>query len=373
MRRGLKTYTTLRAAQIACALWVGAVALAFALSDAPAVLLSAAVLAAGPAALMIIGTVAGSIPMGVCAAVTLGGCLLAGPGALALCAAVYLLPALAVFAWCMDKNTPFWRSCGMTAGALLASQLIIFLWLQSRTAGQLAVAVGSLAARYINGLPYRDQLLYTLAASSFLQVPSAMQEGALLPVPGGYTLSDELINELLLQVRGYTGVLIESLVPNLFISGSGLNALLGLSLGIRYGRRTAANRAFRLDEDVQPIPDLAMPALRDWHLPRPWGLRVGVLGVGYFLARYAQNSALSMLGLLMFQVFMLCYGVQGLAAMNASQHRRGTSRGWRCAVVVMALLLRFMQIALIAVGVIDQITNARGLRPPMWPRGEEEE
>ena len=373
MGRGLKTYTTARAALIACALYIGLIALVFVLSDVPAVLLSVATLAAGPAALMITGMIAGFIPMGASTAMLLGAFAAAGPGLAAVCAAAYLLPALAVFIWCVDSKAPFWRACGLVAGMLLAAQMALFLWLQSRTAGQLSLAAGSLAAQYVNSLPYRDQFLYTMVTSGFLQVPPSMQEGAVVAVPGGYALSSEVINELLLQVRSITGRMIESLVPSLFISGSGLNALLGLSLGIRYGTRAANNRSFRRDEALQAIPDLAMPPLRAWYLPRPWGIRIGILGLGYFLARYADNSALSMLGLLMFQVFALCFGVQGLAAMNASQHKRGASRGWRAAVVVMALLLRFMQIALIVVGLADQITNARGLRPPMQPRGEEEE
>ena len=372
MRRGLKTYTTLRAAVSACALCVGLIALVFMISDVPAVPLSAIVLSAAPAGLMITGTVAGFIPMGVCLAVLLAAFAMAGPGMLAVCAAVYLAPALAVFDWCLDSNTPFWRACGLVAGMLLAAQMALFLWLQSRTGGQLPLAAGSLAAQYINQLPYRDQFLYTMASSGFLRVPSAMWDGAVVAAPGGYALSDEVVNELLLQVRSITGQTVESLLPSLFISGSGLNSLMGVSLAIRWGSRAANNRAFRRDEAVLPVPDLAMPPLREWHLPRPWGIRIGALGLGYFLARYASDGALSMLGLLLFQVFALCYGVQGLAAMNASQHKRGTSRGWRVAVVIMALVLRFMQVALIVVGVADQITNARGLRPPMQHRGEEE-
>ena len=116
-----------------------------------------------------------------------------------------------------------------------------------------------------------------------------------------------------------------------------------------------------------------MPPLREWHLPRPWGLRIAVLGLGYFLYNAGGEGPLNMLGALMFQAFSLCFGVQGVAAMNHSQHKRGTGRFWRAAIVVLAIAFRFMQIALIIVGVIDQITNARGLRPPMRPRGEEEE
>ena len=265
------------------------------------------------------------------------------------------------------------QACGIVTGLLMGAQLILYLFLQNRTGGQVALAAGSLAAQYVNGLSVRDQLLYNLASAGFLEVPAAMRESAIVSVPGGYALSAAVVNELLLQLRSMIGLTVESLVPSLFITGSGLNALLGLSLGIRYGTRAAQTRAFRRDEELQQVPDLGMPHLREWHLPRPWGLRIGVLGIGYFLARYASGGSLVMLGQLMFQVFALCFGVQGLASMNASQHKRGSSRGWRTAVVVMALVFRFMQIALIIMGVVDQIINVRGLRPPMRPHGEEEE
>ena len=372
MRRGLKTYTTVRAALVACGLYIGIIALVFLISDVPAVLLSLLTLTMAPATLMITGMTAGFIPMGACLAILLAAFALAGPLPVAACAAFFLLPATAVFVICLLRRMPFWHACGLVAGTLLASQMLLFLWLQSRTSGQLSLAAGSLAAQYVNSLPYRDQFLYTLATAGFLQVPSSMQDTAIVAIPGGYGLSAEVINELLLQVRSVSGVMVESMLPTLFISGSGLNALLGLSLGIRDGRRAAQTRAYRREEELQEIPDLGMPPLRDWHLPRPWGLRIAVLGLGYFLARFSSGGALAMLGLLMFQVFALCFSVQGLAALNASQHRRGTGRFWRKAVVVMALLLRFMQIALIILGVIDQITNARGLRPPMQPRGEED-
>lgn len=373
MRRGIYTYTTVRAALIACVVFALVIGLCSVFSDVPALPLALFTLMGGPAALMIIGMTAGFLPMGLCTAGLLTAFAVTGTALIAAGAALFLLPALVAFGVCLKRRTPFWQACGIVTGLLMGAQLILYLFLQNRTGGQAALAAGSLAAQYVNGLSVRDQLLYNLASAGFLEVPAAMRESAIVSVPGGYALSAAVVNELLLQLRSMIGLTVESLVPSLFITGSGLNALLGLSLGIRYGTRAAQTRAFRRDEELQQVPDLGMPPLREWHLPRPWGLRIGVLGIGYFLARYASGGSLVMLGQLMFQVFALCFGVQGLASMNASQHKRGSSRGWRTAVVVMALVFRFMQIALIIMGVVDQIINVRGLRPPMRPHGEEEE
>lgn len=371
MDRGMTTYTSLRTAVGACALFLLPVALILLLSAAPALSLTLLIVLLAPACLMIVGTVAGFIPMAACAAITLGGIALSGPGLLLGCVALYLLPVLAVYAVCLRRQIAFWRACGLLAATLAVFQLAVYLLLQALTGGQLYLTVGSLAAQTVNALSYRDDFLYTLVSYGLLQVPAALRESAIVSVPGGYALSAEVLEELLLQVRSYVQELLRSLPPSLLVTGSGLHALAGLSLAVRFGRRAAEKRAFRWNEDVQTVPDLGMPPLRAWYLPRPWGLRIGVLSVGYLLMR-VESGVLPMLGALMFQVFTLCFGVQGLAAMNDSQHRRGTGRGWRAAVVVLALTVRFMQIALIIMGVIDQITNARGLRPPMRPRDEEE-
>lgn len=372
MRRGVETYTTVRAAAAAGALCLGLLALAAFLSASPALRLLLITLLIGPALLMIAGFCAGWLPMGFCLAAVLAALFVSGGAAMAGIGVVYLLPVTLLYLLCLRRRIPFWKSCGILAVTLLLSQFALFALLYALAGGSPFLKAGSLAAQAIYDSPYRDSLLYSLISMGMLTVPAGLREGAVIALDGSYALSEQVVSELLLQVRSLISQLGQSVMPSLLISGSGLNALLGLSLGIRWGRLAAQRRAFRAEEETQEIPDLAMPPLRAWHLPRPWGLRIGVLGLGYLLAQ-TDSGALSMLGALMFQVFSLCFGVQGLAAMNDSQHKRGSARGWRTLVVVLALIFRFMQIALIILGVIDQITNARGLRPPMRPRNEEEE
>ena len=364
MQRGFRTYTTLRAALGACGVFIGTIVLTLLIFEPPALMLSVMTLMAGPAILMIIGLWAGFLPMGVCLILLTAAFGLSGPLALMGFAVLYLAPVTLAWVCCSLRQTPFFLCFGLLAAVLAVSQLIIFIILEAITGGQLYLTAGSLAAQALYDLPWRDSLLYTLVTSGFLEIPLSMRETAIVTLPTGNALSMEVISELLLQVRGYVQSLLEGVFPSLLVSGSGLNALLGISLSLRWGQRAAQRRAVRLDEDALPLPNLGMPPLRTWHLPRPWGLRIGILGLGYFLAKYADGS-LASLGAMMFQVFSFCFGVQALADINEAQHRRGSSRGWRTAVVVLSLLLRFMQIALIVLGVMDQITNARKLRPPI--------
>lgn len=372
MRRGLTTCTTARAAITACAVCLGLLAFLCLGGLFPAVTLALLFLAAGPACLMVAGLTAGFIPMGICLASMLaalawrGGAYLTGFGAL------YLLPVMAVYVLCLLKRIPFWRTCGYLAGTLMASQLCVYLLLQSMTGGQIYAAAGGLAAQVVNGLSFRDEFLYSMVSMGFLSVPESLRATALEAVPGGYVFSQAVVDELLLQVRSYVWQILEGLTPSTLVSGSGLNALAGLSLGIHFGRRAAERRAYRRDEPLQDIPSLDMPPLREWHIPRPWGLRMGLMAVGFLLTRVSEGGSLYMLGAMMSQAFMLCFGVQGLAAMNFSQHRRGTGKGWRGFVVALTLLLRIMQIAMVFVGIVDQISNTRGLRPPLRPHNEEE-
>ena len=162
------------------------------------------------------------------------------------------------------------------------------------------------------------------------------------------------------------------MLPSLLVSGSILYSVIGLGLGIFFGQRSRHRRAVRLNEDEQDIPDLDMPPLSRWHIPRPWGLRIGILGLGYFLISMG-NDTLQTVGALMWQVFATLFSLQGLAAIHHNQKAHGTGKFWRIALFVAAFTVSFMQTVLIIMGLMDQITNMRGLRPPLLPRDNLEE
>lgn len=372
MQRGWKTYTTLRAAFTCCLLCVVLLALASFGGAFPGLGSGTVVLFIGPMWLLISTLTAGILPTLLCLVLMLTS--LAVSGGVLACAfgAGYLLPVMAAWLWCLTEKKRFWPSCGVVMAALVVSLTAIYMFLQGMTKGMLYDAAGGAAAAAVNMLPARDSLLYMLASNGLLGLPASMQDTALVAVPGGYVLSAEAVSELLLQVRSLVSSLLQGLIPSLLISGSAQNAVVGIALSVYFGRRAAQRRAYKRNEDEQEIPDLSMPPLRTWYIPRPWGLRIGLLAFGYLLIRAGDNGMLTMLGTMMWQAFSFCYIVQGLATLNHSQHRRGTAKGWRVAVVVLAFVFRFMQVALAVVGVVDQISDSRGLRKPLLPHNEEE-
>ena len=373
MKRGLKTCTTLRAAIIACVICAALLALTSANILFPGLSLAVFVLSSMPVLLMMIGLIAGLIPMFFCLLMALAALLRVGGAMLLGFGALYLLPMTAVYVYCLLRRQPFWHSCAALALALSGALTVIYALVQGMTGGQLYAAAGDAVMQSLDGLAMRDSLLYTLHQMGLLSLPQAMRETALVAVEGGYAFSAEAAQELTLQCRTLVMSLLHGLLPALLVSGTATNVLTGMGLGIYFGRRAAQKRAFKRDEPEQDIPDLGMPELRYWHIPRPWGLRIGILAVGYLIMRLPVGDTLYLLGALMWQAFCVCFAVQGLAAITFPQHQRGTRKGWRVAAIIAAMTVSLFQSVLMIIGVFDQINNARGLRPALKPRDGGEE
>jgi len=372
MRRGITTYTTLRAALTSCILCV--LLLAF-LSSAffPALSLSVVTLSIMPVYLIMTGLIAGFVPLSICALGTLGCLALTGGTQLMFFGALYLIPFLLVFVYGMVKRVNFWKLLGGIAGTLFLSQILIFLILQRITDGRLYETAANAVASFVESAPGRDNVFYLFLQARLLGIPESMVDTALVQTGNHYVFSDEATLELLKQLRSQVSGMLQSMLPSLLVSGSILNSVMGLGFGQYFGQRSKRRRAVRLNEPEQDIPTLDMPALSAWHIPRPWGLRIGLLGVGYFMISFNAGDAVQLLGALMWQVFATCYSLQGLAAIHYNQKMRGSSKFWRIALIVASLMLSFMQTVLIIMGLMDQITNMRGLRPPREPRENREE
>ena len=373
MRRGLNTYTTLRAAVtsiILCAL-----ILLFCFYAAfPAVNVASVSLMLMPVFLIMVGLIAGFIPLALCSVMLFIAMLKAGGGTFTLYGMLYILPMLCVFVYGVYKRQSFWQVLLSVVGTLFVSQILIFALLQRSLGGDLYDTAANAVASFIGSAPNKDSILYILCYAGLLGIPSSMQETALITLEGGgFYFSDEATLELLKQVRSLIASYMQSLMPSLLVSGSVLSGVMGLGFGIHYSQRSRRRRAVRLNEDEQDIPDLNMPPLSRWHIPRPWGIRIGVLAIGYLLISFATNDTMALIGALMWQVFAVVYSLQGLAAIHFAQKKRGTSKFWRVALIVAAMTLTFMQTVLIIFGIFDQFTDARGLRPPLAPRHDREE
>lgn len=372
MRRGITTYTTLRAALISCILCALMLSF-FSVAALPAVNMAVITLSVMPVYLIITGMVAGFVPLSICALGTLSCLGMTGGVRLMLFGLLYLLPFLAAFVYGVSKRRHFWKTLGSMVGALFVSQIAIFAILQGMTDGNMYQAAGNAVADFVAAAPGRDNVFYLFLNAGLLGLPESMIDSALVTVENYYTFSEEAALEMLKQLRSLVSGLLQNMMPSLIVSGSILYSVIGLGMGIHFGQRSKHRRAMRLNEPEQDIPDLDMPPLSRWHIPRPWGLRIGILGIGYFLISFAQSNAVMLAGALMWQVFATCYGLQGLAAIHYNQKKRGTSKFWRVALIVASLALSFMQYVLIFMGIIDQITNMRGLRPQLPPRENREE
>lgn len=373
MRRGLTTYTTLRAAITSCVLCVLLLHLCQ-FAAFPAINVATVTLMLMPVFLMMTGLIAGFLPMAACTLMLLIALLASGGTTLLLYGALYILPMLAVFVYGTYKRLPFWQVLLMVVGALFAAQVLIFALLQRMNGGQLYENAANAVANFVNDSPIRDSMLYVFCTSGLLGVPAAMKDTALTVLEDNtFYFSQEAVTELLSQIRSLITMQMQSIMPALLVSGSALSGVMGLGFGIHYGQRSRHRRAVRLNEPEQDIPDLDMPPLSRWHIPRPWGLRIGILGLGYLLIQFAMNDTVLLIGALMWQVFAVCYSLQGLASIHYTQKQRGTSKFWRVALIVASMTLTFMQTVLIIFGILDQITNARGLRPPLAPRTNGEE
>ena len=118
MKRGLKTCTTLRAAIIACVICAALLALTSANILFPGLSLAVFVLSSMPVLLMMIGLIAGLIPMFLCLLMALAALLRVGGAMLLGFGALYLLPMTAVYVYCLLRKQPFWHSCAALALAL---------------------------------------------------------------------------------------------------------------------------------------------------------------------------------------------------------------------------------------------------------------
>ena len=372
MQKGIKTFTTWRAAIVSVLISAAFLWFMGAAPVLPAYTLSCYALMAAPVVIMLTGPLAGLIPMAISAGMTLGMLFATGGFMLFAFGTLYLVPMTVLYAYCLLQRKNFWVTIGMVTGALSGMLIVMFVILQSMTGWQLYATVGDAVAGYLRDMPYRDGMLSLLCQMGMLQVPASMQDTALVAVEGGYVFSAEVTQELLRQARTVSMVYVQQMLPSMLISGSVLNTLMGVSFGIYYGKRAAQRRAFKRNEPEQDIPDLNMPPLSQWYIPRPWGSRIGILAVGYVLTSIATNDTIYMMGAMMWQVFYVCFAVQGLASVHYNQKKRGTGRFWRTALIVAAMMIPTVQTVLMVMGVFDQINNYRGLRPPLQPRNNGE-
>ncbi len=324
-------------------------------------------------------------PVGACLAAVLGGLVPMLAGLLscvltlhlcfgltgALLGLLYLLPVCAAFVAAFALRLPFFRAAAIAAAAMFASQFAVFLILQGMTDGRMYEAAGEAVSAYVAGMEECDMLLITLFRSGLIGAAQELSGDMLIETIGGFTLTDAARGDFLLSLSNVVKNLLSAFAPGALISQSVYAGVGAVALGVRLGSVGWQREAFRKDmPDAGKFPDLGMPPLAKWHLPRGWGLRVGALASGYLLMAMGDGT-LAMLGALMYAAFSSVYALQGVAFVNFVQHKRGSKFGWRIAAPILLFLL--VHQALVVLGVFDQVSGARGLRPPLQKNQERDD
>ena len=355
------------------ALSVGLFALACALCLTPAALWVVMFLyMLGCCALCTVSLKSGWLPALLCLGFSVGGMYLMMGSVAAWCTLAYLAPTWLLFLLFYTQKTRW----PYAAGALILCQVIcqaaMFLVLNRMAGGELFARAGELIAEAMAKSDMGDMLLISMANYGFIGMSGDLADGAVLLTELGYTLTDPARQELLLSLRSLINSLLTALLPGMLISHSIETALLShVWPRHRMEREMLTEESETEAKDDKPAEDKTgdavfsfdsdkLPHISKWHLPRPWGLRFGILGAGYFLSS-ARNPAIAMLGQMFYALFTTVFSIQGLATMNFVQHKKGTKYAWRVALPLILTLL--LPNTLMFLGIIDQVTNMRRLRP----------
>jgi hypothetical protein len=283
----------------------------------------------------------------------------AGPAG-ALMGAVYLGPIAAAYLYCFRQGVPFFKAAAAIAGAFFLGQLAVFLALQFMLGWQLYARAADAVVQGIDTIPEGDSLLYLLNVYGILPLPQELAKNLLVETEFGYKLAEAARTELINSLRSLAMSWLKGYIPASLVSHSLLAGIGGTALALHWGEKAARRRAFKRDTEAV-VPDLDMPPFHKWFMPRGFGLRAGILAVGYPLALYGSGESLQMAGQMMFSAFSALYLLQGLSALNSIQRKRGHKAFWRSAAAVGMLLL--VQQGLVIIGVADQWMDFRGLRP----------
>ena len=314
----------------------------------------------GCCALCTVTLTAGVLPAAICLVLSAVGMHRSmGMGAM-VCMLCYLVPTWLLFMAMYMYKVRYLHCFAAMIACQVITQAAIFLTLNHMVGGDLFAKAADTICALISESEMGDMLLVSMAQYGLIGLSGDLTDGAVLLGEYGYTLSESARPELLLSLRSMILSMLTALLPGMLISHSIETGLLcHVWPRHRVARKSAPPE--ELTEMPAPPKENELPHISYWHIPRPWGLRIGILGAGYFLSS-AQNPVLSMLGQMFFSLFTCVFSIQGLATLNFVQHKRGTNYPWRVALPIILTLM--LPNTLTFLGMMDQMTNMRNLRPP---------
>ena len=379
----MKDFPLIRSAR-AAVIWSAALAI-------PTLLLSRSVLGGlylamilvflTPIALCVAGLCGGALPMGVGTLAALAVMQMLAGGKGFTLAAVYLLPIVGAFVWIVTRRVPFWKGCAVMIGVHIACFAAAYALLQGWFGGRLYQSAGDAAVSAIEQWEMGDFLLFEMFRGGLIDLTS--QQAAELQQSlsaaelfgGGLRLPQEVRKDMLLSVQALVSGRLESLVPGLIASQSILGGVGCLVLPLRLGYVAQEKRQFAAEAGPEDeadatekravdFPDLGMPPLRTWHIPRGIGWQVGAALIAGLVLRNVETPALAVAGMILYAGASAVFTLQGLALLNFMQHMRGRKRVWRVIIPLLLMLTRILSL----LGILDQVINLRGLRKPREPK-----
>ena len=323
------------------------------------------------------------LPMGLCLVSGLGG-LIPGMAGL-LCgliacqhllgvqglaaAAIYLIPVFAVFHLILWQKLPFFKGCSLMIVTHILAFSCVYLYAQQLFDHQLYQAVADMAVKALAEMPECDILLIQMYQMGVITLPDALQEQLRILPSGLYFITPAAKQDLLLSIGALVENFLVSMVMLMMAQHAIISGVACLLLPQRFGKIAYDKQVFLAKEgkNIPSFPDLNMPPLSLWHIPRGMGWKVGLAWVaGSLLQATAQSTAAAMAGSILYYGATALFTWQGAALLNFTQKARGTKRPFR----VMIPLLFYALGILPYMGIFDQIINLRGLRKPPEPKEE---
>lgn len=259
----------------------------------------------------------------------------------------------------MIQRLFLWQDC-ITAGLMLL--VWCFSTMETMRRGAILATILGLACTAAMFLPYKGiaddlmawittyedtpKLLISLYRYGLLPLEASLKDIAVMSL--GYLMPD-VLEQLLLALRGLLERLLPSLLPQVMVWYAGITAIVC----------AAARDSIR----AKRVGWRELPRFEKWYLPRGWGLPAALLWLGG-LAPYVTGSIGGVcFGAMCTAAFSLIFAVQGLCLVWWWTRDRAMSFGASIAcIVAMAVLASFVFTLL---GLIDQSADPRHLRTPL--------
>ena len=251
-----------------------------------------------------------------------------------LCAALLIVPLLAVSTVTVERRTGFFVSAGISAGTMFVSMGAILAVIAFAAGSDVVTALGGLIRYAMESMGEAiDPLLITMSQAGVLSLPAGAGAG----IADSIHITAEARAEMIATLAYLMDVTFRLELPMQMTVGSLAAGVLG----------QAALRRGALSRGIA-VP---YPPLRTWRLPSGWGRVLGLTLAVLFLAAQVMSN-LAVMAYVFSGVFSELFALQGVAALSYRLHKSGRGRRWSALVFVAGYFI--LRPAATIVGIADQ-------------------